>query len=212
MAMAGFLGCLLAAGWLLLRAGGSPLVLEGLVVTAAWSTLLGVELVDPTMTPAGVVCLAMACGGFLGCGYYLAQGRGRVRGLRMVVINVGATALFVGTKPGATALTPSVELGTAAAVAGMVAIVASYLVLAHTRLGLTIRAAGTAPELLRRLGRSVRATQALAFAVAGALVGCAAACKGGGPMDVVGFGYVAFGALVVVRWLVVRILNALSAA
>ncbi len=203
--------CLLTACWLLLRGGGSPLAIEGLLVFSAWGGMSLGNLLGYEPSSAGVILVGALAGALVAFIYYLAQGKKNNRFIRVIVLNVGATAILVG-EGSSFILSPYYQMPFLVILVGLFSPLLVYLVLAHSRLGLLIRSAGGASDLLRRLGHRVWLIQAMTFACAGALVGIIAAAKGGTPSGVVGYGYLAYFILVMFRYLLNIALKSLNEA
>ena len=212
MATMAFVVSLLCAGWLILRGGGSALALEGLLVSSLWCSSTCSKLLSSSLPWPYTLALGGLCGAFVSLLYYFAQGKGHNRSIRLIVLNLGATSIFIGSHTGAFILSTEFRFTWSAILLGTISPIVVYLLLAHSRLGLLMRAAGSEPDLVRRLGYRVWAIQASTFALAGLLIGLVATAKADSPLAVVGFGYAAYLILEIIRYLLNHALKSLNEA
>ena len=210
MALMAFVVSLLCASWLILRGGGSPLALEGLLISSLWCSSTCARFISPSLSWSYVLLIGGLCGGLVSVLYYFAQGKGHHRAIRLIVLNLGATSILVGGHTGAFILSTDFRFTGVTIALGLVSPIIVYLLLAHSRLGLLMRAAGSEPDLVRRLGHRVWAIQAATFGLAGILIGLVVTAKGEDPLSVIGYGYAAYLFLEIIRHLLNHTLKSLK--
>lgn len=200
----------LALAWGFLNAGGEPLALEALIIAVLWletklalffnSSPCSISLGSLLSVFSGVVVFLL---------YYFLRGKGSLRYLRIAILNLAVITLLLGdsTVP---PLSADLHLSFCSSLFFLLYPLIFYSLLLHTRLGVSIRAVASAPDLMTRFKGSPLRIQMMAFALLGAFLGLLFSGQGPPRSAIVGFGYLAYFILFLLRRTVAFALKSLK--